>query len=70
MGDDRNAADELGNESELHKVGGNHLVEQFSYAMFGFLFDVCSEAHAGTARARFHQFFQSDERAAHDEQDV
>ena len=70
MGDDRNTTDEFGNETELHEIGRNHFVEQFAYAVFGFLLDMRAEAHAGAAGARFHQFFQPDERAAHDEQDV
>src|SRR5680860_220447 len=68
--DDRQAADELRDQSELKEVFREHLREQLAYILVELALDMRTEPDALLPDAPLYDLLKSGERAAADEQDV
>ena len=68
--DDRQAADELGDEAELEQVLGQDVAEQVAEVLLAGLADVGAEADALAADAALDDLLEPGEGAAADEEDV
>src|SRR6185503_14731331 len=69
-GNDRKAADELRNETELEQVLGLHLVQEVAHAPLVLAADIGAKAHSLDPDAPPDDVVEADERPATDEQDV
>ena len=70
VADDRQTADELGDEPELQQVLGQHPGEQLAHVPLVLALDLRAEAHALLADAPLDDLLQPGEGATADEQDV